>query len=61
LDCDGYELFQEKGIFDKETANAFKTYVLEAGGTEDPMTLYVKFRGHEPKVDALLRSRGLTK
>ena len=61
LDCDGYELFQEKGIFDKETANAFKTNVLEAGGTEDPMTLYVKFRGHEPKVDALLRSRGLTK
>lgn len=61
LDCDGYELFQEKGIFDKETANAFKTHVLEAGGTDDPMTLYVKFRGHEPKVDALLRYRGLAK
>ena len=59
LDCDGYELFQEKGIFDKETANAFKTYVLEAGGSADPMELYVKFRGHEPKVDALLRARGL--
>lgn len=59
LDCDAYELFQEKGIFDVETANSFKTNVLEAGGTEDPMTLYVKFRGHEPKVDALLRYRGL--
>lgn len=59
LDCDGFELFQEKGIFDPATAKSFKENVLEAGGTEDPMELYVRFRGHEPKVDALLRNRGL--
>lgn len=59
LDCDGFELFKEKGIFDPETAKSFKTNVLEAGGSSDPMELYVKFRGHEPNVDALLRHRGL--
>lgn len=59
LDCDGFELFKERGIFDPETAKAFKTNVLEAGGSSDPMELYVKFRGHEPQVDALLRHRGL--
>ena len=59
LDCDGFELFEEKGIFDPETAASFKKNVLEAGGTEDPMVLYVKFRGHEPQVEALLRFRGL--
>ncbi|MDE5838086.1 MAG: hypothetical protein K2H39_03450, partial [Paramuribaculum sp.] len=51
--------FKEKGIFDPETAAAFKKYVLEAGGSEDPMQLYIKFRGREPQVDALLRNRGL--
>ena len=59
LDSDGFELFAEKGIFDPETAKSFKENILEAGGSEDPMELYVKFRGHEPKVDALLRNRGL--
>lgn len=59
LDCDGFELFQEKGVFDPATAKSFRENVLEAGGSADPMELYVKFRGHEPKVDALLRSRGL--
>ena len=59
LDTDGFELFKEKGIFDPETARKFKENVLEAGGSDDPMTLYVKFRGHEPSVDALLRNRGL--
>ncbi len=61
LDTDGFELFQEKGIFDPETAKLFKEKVLETGGSEDPMVLYVKFRGHEPNVDALLRNRGLLK
>ncbi|MCM1293218.1 MAG: M3 family metallopeptidase [Bacteroides sp.] len=60
LDCDGFELFKEKGIFDPETARSFRENVLEKGGSEDPMELYVKFRGHEPNVDALLRFRGLT-
>lgn len=59
LDCDGFELFKEKGIFDPATAKAFKENVLEMGGSQDPMDLYVKFRGHEPNVDALLRHRGL--
>ena len=55
LDADGFELFTQKGIFDTATAAAFKKYVLEAGGTEDPMELYKKFRGREPRVEALLR------
>ena len=59
LDTDGFELFKEKGIFDPETAKKFKENVLEKGGSEDPMELYVKFRGQEPTVDALLRNRGL--
>jgi len=59
LDTDGFELFKEKGIFDPETAKAFKTNILEKGGSEDPMELYVRFRGHQPSVDALLRHRGL--
>ena len=59
LDADGFELFKEKGIFDLATAQAFKENILEKGGSEDPMELFVKFRGHEPSVDALLRNRGL--
>ncbi len=59
LDCDGFELFKEKGVFDPETAESFKENVLEMGGSADPMELYVKFRGHKPNVEALLRHRGL--
>ncbi len=59
LDADAFELFQEKGIFDKETANKFKDHVLSKGGTEKPMTLYKRFRGKEPKPDALLKRAGL--
>ncbi len=59
LDSDGFELFKEKGIFDPETARKFKENILEKGGSEDPMKLYVNFRGQEPTVDALLRGRGL--
>lgn len=59
LDTDGFELFREKGIFDPATAKLFRENVLEMGGSEDPMVLYVKFRGHEPSVKALLRNRGL--
>ena len=60
LDTDGFELLQQKGIFDPETARKFKEYVLEKGGSEDPMELYIRFRGQAPTVDALLRNRGLT-
>lgn len=59
LDCDGFELFKEKGIFDPETAKSFRENVLEAGDSDDPMKLYIKFRGHEPSPEALLRNRGL--
>lgn len=61
LDTDGFELFKEKGVFDPETAASFKHNILEAGGSADPMELFVRFRGHQPSVDALLRSRGLAK
>jgi len=59
LDSDGFELFEEKGIFDPATAASFKKNVLEAGGSDDPMKLYIQFRGRKPDVNALLRNRGL--
>lgn len=59
LDADAFDFFKEKGIFDKETANSFKENILSRGGIEDPMVLYKRFRGQEPKVDALLRRAGL--
>lgn len=58
LDCDAFELFLEKGIFDQETAAGFK-HLLEMGGSEDPMREYRKFRGADPNPAALLRARGL--
>ncbi|MCB9425681.1 MAG: M3 family metallopeptidase [Flavobacteriales bacterium] len=59
LDADAFELFQQKGIFDKETATKFKEHILSRGGTEHPMILYKRFRGSEPKPDALLKRAGL--
>ncbi len=59
LDADAFAYFQEKGIFNKEVANKFKDNVLSQGGTEHPMTLYKRFRGHEPNADALLKRAGL--
>ncbi|MDE6555975.1 MAG: M3 family metallopeptidase, partial [Duncaniella sp.] len=59
LDTDGFELFKEKGIFDPETAKSFRENILEMGGSDDPMELYVRFRGHKPSVEPLLRNRGL--
>lgn len=59
LDADGFELFKEKGIFDPATAKSYLQNVLEAGDSQDPMILFVKFRGHKPSVDALLKNRGL--
>lgn len=61
LDADGFELFKEKGIFDPATAEAFRSNILEKGGSVDPMELYINFRGQEPDVAALLRNRGLAK
>jgi peptidyl-dipeptidase Dcp len=59
LDADAFSVFKEKGIFDKATADAFRTNILEKGGSENPMELYKRFRGHEPTVDALLERSGL--
>ncbi|MBP7182805.1 MAG: M3 family metallopeptidase [Flavobacterium sp.] len=59
LDADAFEYFQEKGIFNKEVATKFKENVLSKGGTEHPMILYKRFRGQEPKPEALLRRAGL--
>lgn len=59
LDSDAFEAFKENGIFDKETARKFREYILSKGGTEDPMELYIKFRGRKPTIDALLKKRGL--
>ncbi|MFH1195646.1 MAG: M3 family metallopeptidase [bacterium] len=59
LDADAFEAFKENGIFDKETAASFRKNVLEKGGSDVPLELYKKFRGREPKVDALLLRRGL--
>ena len=59
LDKDAFELFMEKGIFDKETAMSFRRNVLEMGGSDEPMDLYRRFRGADPDSGALLRGRGL--
>ena len=59
LDADAFAYFLEKGIFNKEVANKFKDNILSQGGTDHPMTLYKKFRGHEPTPEALLKRAGL--
>ncbi|MCP4320821.1 MAG: M3 family metallopeptidase [Alteromonadales bacterium] len=59
LDADAYELFKEKGIFDREVAQAFRENILEKGGSEDPMKLYEDFRGRKPDPQALLKRKGL--
>ncbi|MFT7051922.1 MAG: Zn-dependent oligopeptidase [Psychroserpens sp.] len=59
LDADAFEYFLEEGIFNKVVAQKFKDNVLSQGGIEDPMTLYKRFRGKEPKPDALLKRAGL--
>ena len=59
LDKDAFELFKEKGIFDKETAMSFRRNVLEMGGSDEPMELYRRFRGADPDPKALVKARGL--
>ena len=61
LDADAFAYFKEKGVFNKEIATKFKENVLSKGGTEKPMILYKRFRGAEPKVEALLARAGLIK
>ena len=59
LSADAFSLFEEKGIFDKATGQAFLHNVLEKGGTKEPMELFKAFRGREPRIDALLRHSGI--
>ncbi|MBR4043955.1 MAG: M3 family metallopeptidase [Bacteroidaceae bacterium] len=59
LDADAFSLFKEKGIFNPDVANSFRTEVLSKGGTEHPMTLYKRFRGQEPGIEALLKRNGI--
>lgn len=59
LDADAFDAFAEHGIFDQATATAFRENILEKGNSEDPMSLYVRFRGAEPNPESLLKNRGL--
>ena len=61
LDADAFAYFKAHGIFNKEIATKFKENVLSKGGTENPMVLYKRFRGSEPKIEALLKRAGLLK
>ena len=59
LDTDAFEAFKEHGLFDPVTATSFRKNILEKGGSDDPMKLYVTFRGAEPSIEPLLEARGL--
>ncbi len=59
LDADAFSVFKRRGIFDQKTAQSFRDNILSRGGTEHPMTLYKRFRGGEPTIDALLKRNGI--
>ena len=59
LDADAFSLFKQNGIFSATTAQSFRDNILSRGGTEHPMTLYTRFRGQKPTIDALLRRNGI--
>lgn len=61
LDADAFSVFKKEGIFNRETAQRFRDCILSKGGTEHPMTLYKRFRGGEPTIDALLERNGIKK
>lgn len=61
LDADAFSVFKKNGIFDQKTAQSFRDNILSKGGTEHPMTLYKRFRGQEPTIDALLKRNGIKK
>lgn len=61
LEADAFSLFKEKGIFSREVASSFRDNILSKGGTEHPMKLYEKFRGHKPETKALIEKMGLGK
>jgi peptidyl-dipeptidase Dcp len=59
LDADAFSVFKKEGIFNQKTAQRFRDEILSKGGTEHPMTLYKRFRGQEPTIDALLKRNGI--
>ena len=59
LSSDAFSLFEEKGIFDRQTGIKFLSAILEQGGSREPMELFIEFRGREPQIDALLRHSGI--
>lgn len=59
LDADAFAMFQERGLYDPKTADAYRFEILSRGGGEDPNVLYVRFRGQSPEPDALLKREGL--
>ncbi|MET0094338.1 MAG: M3 family metallopeptidase, partial [Sedimenticola sp.] len=59
LSADAFSLFEERGIFDRDTGVAFLQNILEKGGSKDAMELFIGFRGREPEIDALLRHSGI--
>jgi peptidyl-dipeptidase Dcp len=59
LDADTFELFEERGLYDRQTADDYKAHILSQGGSAHPRVLYIRFRGREPDPDALLRREGL--
>ena len=61
LDADAFSVFHAHGIFDRKTAQRFRDDILSKGGTEHPMTLYKRFRGQEPTIDALLKRNGINR
>ena len=61
LDADAFSVFKKHGIFDKKTASSFRENILSKGGTENPMTLYKRFKGGEPTIDELLKRNGIKK
>jgi peptidyl-dipeptidase Dcp len=61
LDADAFQAFKKTSIFDQETAKSFRANILARGATEEPMTLYLRFRGKEPQIDAMLARKGLNR
>ncbi|HBA65321.1 MAG TPA: oligopeptidase A, partial [Methylococcaceae bacterium] len=59
LSSDAFSMFEEHGIFNETIGHAFLTNILEQGGSDDAMELFIQFRGREPEIDALLRHNGI--
>ena len=59
LDADAFSVFKKNGIFDRKSADSFRTNILERGGSDDPITLYINFRGEAPSIDAIMERDGI--